>query len=59
VQPQPPPPAGAEAANGQVPNNPQGKKKKGIFGKIAGMFKDDKSTAPVSKPADSGQNDPH
>ena len=59
VQPQPPPPAGAEAANGQDPNNPQGKKKKGIFGKIAGMFKDDKSTAPVSKPADSGQNDPH
>ena len=59
VQPQPPPPAPAEAANGQDPNNPQAKKKKGIFGKIAGMFKDDKSTAPVSKPADSGQNDPH
>jgi penicillin-binding protein 1B len=58
VQPQPPP-AAAEAANGQDPNNPQAKKKKGIFGKIAGIFKDDKSTAPVSKPADSGQNDPH
>ena len=58
VQPQPPP-ASPEAANGQDPNNPQAKKKKGIFGKIAGIFKDDKSTAPVSKPADSGQNDPH
>jgi penicillin-binding protein 1B len=38
-------------ANGQDPNDP--KKKKGFFGKIAGIFKDDKSTAPVSKPADS------
>lgn len=42
------------------PNNPQDpKKKKGLFGKIAGIFKDDKSSAPVSKPADSGQTGPH
>jgi penicillin-binding protein 1B len=55
VQPQP-----AQAANGQDPNNPQDpKKKKGIFGKIAGIFKDDKTAAPVSKPADSGQTAPH
>ena len=57
VQPQQ---AQADAANGQDPNNPQDpKKKKGLFGKIAGIFKDDKSTAPVSKPADSGQTPPH
>jgi penicillin-binding protein 1B len=30
------------------------KKKKGFFGKIAGIFKDDKSSTPVSKPPDSG-----
>jgi penicillin-binding protein 1B len=36
--------------------NPDQKKKKGLFGKIAGMFKDDKSSAPVSKPADTGQH---
>jgi penicillin-binding protein 1B len=35
------------------------KKKKGFFGKIAGVFKDDKTEAPVSKPADSGQAPPH
>ncbi len=39
------------AQEGQDPNAPQDpKKKKGFFGKIAGMFKDDKSSAPVSKP---------
>jgi hypothetical protein len=57
VQPQQ---AGAEAANGQDPSNPQDpKKKKGLFGKIAGIFKDDKTAAPVSKPAASGQTPPH
>jgi penicillin-binding protein 1B len=50
-------PGQAQAPDGQDPNNPQ--KKKGLFGKIAGIFKDDKSTAPVSKPPDSGQNGPH
>src|SRR5215831_7278758 len=50
----------AQAANGQDPNNPQDpKKKKGFFGKIAGIFKDDKNSAPVSKPADSGPPAPH
>jgi len=48
----------AQAANGQDPNQDP-KKKKGLFGKIAGIFKDDKSTAPVSKPPDSGQTGPH
>ena len=52
VMPQTP----AQTANGQDPNNPQDpKKKKGLFGKIAGIFKDDKNSAPVSKPPDSAQ----
>jgi penicillin-binding protein 1B len=58
VMPQTP----AQAANGPDPNNPQDpKKKKGLFGKIAGIFKDDKNAAPVSKPPDNGQpaNPPH
>jgi penicillin-binding protein 1B len=46
-----------QAANGQDPANPP--KKKGILGKIVGIFKDDKGAAPVSKPADSGQTAPH
>lgn len=41
------------AQAGQDPNADP-KKKKGFFGKIAGIFKDDKSSAPVSKPPDSG-----
>jgi hypothetical protein len=53
----------AQAANGQDPNqdpkNQDPKKKKGFLGKIAGIFKDDKSAAPVSKPPDSGQSVPH
>ena len=49
-----------QQANGQDPNNPQDpKKKKGFLGKIAGIFKDDKTSAPVSKPVDSGQSAPH
>jgi penicillin-binding protein 1B len=55
---------GVQGANGQDPNNPQDpnnqdpKKKKGFFGKIAGIFKDDKQSAPVSKPTDGGQAPP-
>jgi len=46
--------------NGQEPNTQQdGKKKKGFFGKIAGIFKDDKSSAPASKPPDGAQEAPH
>jgi penicillin-binding protein 1B len=45
----------AQAANGQNPNIQEDpKKKKGIFGKLVGIFKDDKSSAPESKPVDSG-----
>ena len=57
AKPLPPP----DSANGQDTQNgdPQnsGQKKKGFFGKIAGIFKDDKSAAPPPKPPDSGQ--PH
>ena len=57
----PPPPPGARArgtgtpasATAEDPN----KKKKGFFGKIAGIFKDDKpSNDPPAKPADTGGN---
>ena len=58
----PPPPGSQAAANGQ--GNPQAnpdaeKKKKGFFGKIVGIFKDDKSSPQPSKPPDSGGTDPH
>ena len=50
----PPPGQAADAQDGSDP-----KKRKGFFGKIAGIFKDDKSSPPASKPADSGQTPPH
>jgi penicillin-binding protein 1B len=57
AKPLPPP----DSANGQDTQNgdPQnsGQKKKGFFGKIAGIFKEDKSAAPPAKPPDNGQ--PH
>jgi penicillin-binding protein 1B len=53
AQPQP------QLASGQDTNNSDPKKKKGFFGKIAGIFKDDKAAPPVSKPPDSGQTAPH
>ncbi len=57
VMPQP------EPVNGQDPNNQKDpSKKKGFFGKLAGIFKDDKSSAPppaTTKPADPGQAPPH
>ena len=56
-----PPP---NSANGQDlqnhdPQNPDSQKKKSFFGKIAGIFKDDKSSAPPPKPPDSTQPAPH
>jgi hypothetical protein len=60
-KPLPAPVAGAgETSIQEDPNNPQdAKKKKGFFGKIAGMFKDDKSTTPAPKPPDNAQTAPH
>jgi penicillin-binding protein 1B len=46
-----------QAANGQNGQDPQ--KKKGFFGKIAGVFKDDKSSSAPAKPADNSQTTPH
>jgi penicillin-binding protein 1B len=40
------------------PQNPDPQKKKGLFGKIAGIFKDDKATPPP-KPPDTPQPAPH
>jgi penicillin-binding protein 1B len=52
----------SQAANQQDPNAQQQdpKKKKGFFGKIAGIFKDDnKSSTPPAKPAEPEPNAPH
>jgi penicillin-binding protein 1B len=58
-KPLPPPPPGAQAqTNGQTGPDAE-KKKKGFFGKIVGIFKDDKSSPQPSKPPDSGGSDPH
>lgn len=54
-KPLPPPANGQPAANTQD-NDPQ--KKKGLFGKIADIFKDDKSSNPPPKPANTGGNTP-
>jgi penicillin-binding protein 1B len=51
--------AAADPANPNDPKNQDPKKKKGFFGKVAGIFKDDKSAPPVSKPPDSAQPPPH
>jgi penicillin-binding protein 1B len=50
-----PPP---NSANGQD-QNADAQKKKGFFGKIAGIFKDDKSSTPPPKPPDTPQPAPH
>ena len=46
-------------ANAQDPQNADPQKKKGFFGKLAGIFKDDKSSAPPPKPPDPAQTAPH
>jgi len=53
-------PVGAAGApNGQVAQGTPGQqKKKGLFGKIVGIFKDDKSAAPPSNPPANGGNSP-
>jgi hypothetical protein len=58
-KPLPPPPPGTEAqANGQTAADAD-KKKKGLLGKIVGIFKEDKSSSQPSKPPDTGGTDPH
>jgi penicillin-binding protein 1B len=58
-KPLPPPPNGAQAANDNQTGSDAEKKKKGFFGKIVGIFKEDKSSSKPSKPADATGNDPH
>ena len=56
VQPAPP----AQAVPGQQPvaaNQKPEEKKKGLFGKIVGIFKDDKQPPPVSNPPQGGSRD--
>jgi len=53
------PPGQAQAANGPDASQQQDpNKKKGFFGKIAGIFKDDKGTASATKPPDNQQTPP-
>jgi penicillin-binding protein 1B len=55
----PPPPPGAQAPAAQPSTAQDGKKKKGFFGKLAGIFKDDKSSdSSPAKPPES-QDPPH
>jgi penicillin-binding protein 1B len=54
-----PPVQGANGPEGQDPNNQDPKKKKGLFGKIAGIFKDDKASPPASKPPENVPASPH
>jgi penicillin-binding protein 1B len=42
----------AQPANANATPQPPDQKKKGLFGKIAGIFKDDKQSAPPPKPPD-------
>jgi len=58
-KPLPPPPNGTQAANENQTGSDADKKKKGFFGKIVGIFKEDKSSSKPSKPADATGNDPH
>jgi penicillin-binding protein 1B len=60
VLPPNPNPANANAQGPAIVEDKDGSgKKKGFFGKIAGIFKDDKQSAPVSKPPDNNQPAPH
>jgi penicillin-binding protein 1B len=55
----PPPPPGAQPATGTATAEDPGKKKKGFFSKITGIFKEDKSSnSPPPKPADNGGGGP-
>jgi penicillin-binding protein 1B len=54
-----PPTQPVSAQDTQDPKNQDPKKKKGFFGKIAGVFKDDKSSTPPPTPPDNTQPAPH
>ncbi len=50
---------GGEKAPMPINGDPNAQKKKGFFGKVAGLFKDDKTTQPAAKPPDNTQSAPH
>jgi penicillin-binding protein 1B len=54
-----PPTQPVAAQDNQDLKNQDPKKKKGFFGKIAGVFKDDKSSTPPPTPPDNSQPAPH
>jgi len=54
-----PPTQPVSAQDAQDPKNQDPKKKKGFFGKIAGVFKDDKTSTPPPTPPDNTQPAPH
>jgi penicillin-binding protein 1B len=49
----------SQDSKNQDPKNQDPKKKKGFFGKIAGVFKDDKASTPPPTPPDNSQPGPH
>ncbi len=56
----PPPPAQAQPENAASSNEDASKKKKGFLGRLAGIFKDDKtSNPPPSTPAEGSGDGPH
>jgi len=56
----PPPTTNGEVPGAQTAENGQPpQKKKGLFGKIAGIFKDDKTATPPSNPPANGGSSPH
>ena len=55
----PPDQAQIQPAPAQDAAKDDANKKKGLFGKIAGIFKDDKSNTQTSKPPDGGEPAPH
>ena len=58
-KPLPPPPNGAQASNESQTGSDAEKKKKGFFGKIVGIFKEDKPSSQPSKPPDATGKEPH
>lgn len=58
-KPLPPPPSGTEVTTEPPKGDEADKKKKGFFGKIVGIFKEDKSSSKPSKPPDATGTDPH
>jgi len=55
----PPPPAGAQPGQAATDPNQDPKKKRGLFGKFVGIFKDDKPSNPPADPPQNNGDSPH